>query len=107
MVRTARACLGLFALSSILIDQTNVQPQPETPPPAVLKAKKIAVEGKSTKLPGSGVEVRGYFTAKEVEIRIGTSVLTADEALIERHPGGDSIELIGNVRLKTRFTLAR
>lgn len=48
-----------------------------------------------------------YYTAKDVEIRIGTSVIRADSAVVElpEKPGElADVQLKGVVRLRTRLT---
>ena len=48
------------------------------------------------------------YTAKRVEIRIGTSVLQADEAAVELAQSTDrlaNVQLTGNVRLRAPLTL--
>jgi hypothetical protein len=73
------------------------------PRTAVLKSRAMEVGAVPRALPAGGMTMESHVVAKgEVEIRIGSTVLTADEA--EIHYGGpsepDDVELRGNVHLK-------
>ena len=91
-MRTAILCLCVLGLS-IVANGQSVTPPPvridSTPPTAILTSRVIEVGGR--------VVARGH-----VEIRIGSTIVTADEAEIRYGAPGeqDEVELRGNVRLK-------
>ena len=89
------------AEATVLID--------DGPPAAILKARKLevgvvpSVQGKDTT---TTMRMQSRVVAKgDVEIRIGQSIISADEAEIRYGGPGeqDDVELRGNVRLKAHL----
>lgn len=105
-MRTAFLCLCVLGLT-IVANGQSVTPPPvsiqSTAPAAILKARVMEVGVVPQVLPGGETAVRSRVVAKgDVEIRIGSSLVTADEAEIRYGAPGeqDEVELRGYVRLK-------
>ena len=122
-MRTALVCLCVLGLSMVVGGQDTAGPglvggqdrgalllTVDTPPAAVLKARQMEVGVAETPVPGKGepMAIQSRVVAKgDVEIRIGQSLITADEAEIRYGAPGepDEVELRGNVRLKAHVTV--
>jgi hypothetical protein len=79
-------------------------------PAAILKARQmeVGVVETSVRREGEPLVIKSRVVAKgDVEIRIGQSFITADEAEIRYGGPGepDDVELRGNVRLKAHLTV--
>ena len=80
----------------------------DTPPAAILKARQleVGVVETSVRREGEPLVMQSRVVAKgDVEIRIGQSLITADEAEIRYGAPGvpDDVALRGNVRLKAHL----
>ena len=124
-MRTALVCLCVLGLTMVAGGQDTAGPglvggqdrgalllTLDTPPAAVLKARQLEVGAAETRAPGEGepMVVKSRVVAKgDVEIRIGQSLLTADEAEIRYGAPGepDEVELRGHVLLKAHVTVDR
>ena len=124
-MRTALVCLCVLGLSMVAGGQDTSGPVPiggqdrgallltvDTPPAAILKARQLEVGADETRAPAEGepMVVKSRVVAKgDVEIRIGQSLITADEAEIRYGAPGepDEVDLRGNVRLKAHVTVDR
>lgn len=122
-MRTALLCLCVLGLTMVASGQDKAEPVfmggqdkggplfTVTPSPAaILKARQMQVGVVETRVrrEGEPVVMKSRVVAKgDVEIRIGQSLITADEAEIRYGGPGepDDVELRGNVRLKAHLTV--
>ena len=122
-MRTALLCLCVLGIAIVVNGQDNAGPlfktgrekgaplfTVNTSPTAILKARQmeVGVAEPRARREGEPTVIKSRVVAKgDVEIRIGPSLITADEA--EIHYGGpgepDDVELRGNVRLKAHLTV--
>ena len=107
-MRTTLLCLFVLGLTIVASGQAVQMPSTyvdERPPTAILKARSLETGSVSRALPNGGMAVEGRSVFKgDVEIRIGSVVVTADEAEIRRGARGepDDVELRGNVHMKAK-----
>jgi lipopolysaccharide export system protein LptA len=111
-MRTAILCLCVLGLTIVVNGQDKSAPlfAVKPSPAAILKARQIevGVVETSVRREGEPMVMKSRVVAKgDVEIRIGQSLITADEAEIRYGAPGepDDVELRGNVRLKAHLTV--
>jgi hypothetical protein len=104
-------CVGMLGLTIALSAQQRIPPRESVKVASdvvdgVLKAREIAIGGKAT-THQEGVSLGGRRVARDVQIRIDSTVLTADEVEITpgRSGGPDTYELRGAVRLTARLKI--
>jgi hypothetical protein len=107
-MRTAVLCLFVLGLTIAASGQAVQTPSmyvDERPPTASLKARSLETGSISRPLPDGGMAVESRSVFKGVEIRIGSVLVTADEAEIKYGTRGepDDLELRGKVHLKSKL----
>ena len=110
-MRTAILCLCVLGLTIVVNGQDKSAPlfTVKPSPAAILKARQleVGVAETSVRRQGEPLVMKSRVVAKGVEIRIGQSLITADEAEIRYGGPGepDDVELRGSVRLKAHLTV--
>lgn len=104
-MRLVLSCLAILALTMVVSGQV-IPPTASvkaTPPEAILQAKELQVGVSEPQLRrDGGLMVRSRAVGKGVEIRIGSVLITADEAEIQQGAPGEqsNVQLRGNVHLR-------
>ena len=107
-MRIVTACLCVLGLTIVANSQEKGARVADTPPAAVLKARQLEVGVVPAVQANGATTTRSRVVAKgDVEIRLGQSIITADEAEIRYGAPGepDDVELRGHVRLKAHLTV--
>lgn len=102
-MKTAAACLCILGLTMVINGQETGAPSNQ--PVARMLIGSMEVGSAPVKiLPGGGSQIGSRAVAKNVEIQVGSAVVTADEAEIRYGAPGqpDELDLRGNVRMKTK-----
>jgi hypothetical protein len=98
-------CLSLCALALTMAVSGQGLVAPSAPDATILISEMEVGLGPARTIPGGGTEIRGFAVAKNVEIHVGSTVVTADEAEIRYGVAGepDQVDLRGNVRMKAKI----
>jgi hypothetical protein len=106
-MRFVLSCLAILALTMLVSGQVPIgAPTSDvnvTPAEAILRAKQMQVGVSEPQLRrDGGLTVRSRVVGNGVEIRIGSTLITADEAEIQHGAPGEQsdVQLRGNVHLK-------
>ena len=104
-MRIVLSCLAILALTMVVSGQVSAPTDTvkATPPEAILQARQMQVGVSEPQLRrDGGLTVRSHVVGKDVEIRIGSTLITADEAEIRYGAHGEQsdVKLRGNVHLK-------
>ena len=101
-MRIALSCLAVLGFTMVVSGQVMVS-APTTPVEATLQAKQLQVGVSEPQvLRDGGLAVKSRVVAMGAEIRIGSTLITADEAEIRYGAPGEQsdVQLRGNVHLK-------
>ena len=104
-MRTVLSCLAILALTMVASGQVSAPTASAaaTPAEAVLRARQLQVGVSEPQLlREGGLAIRSRVVGTEVAIRIGSALITADEAEIRYGAQGEQsdVQLRGNVHLK-------
>ena len=104
-MRIVLSCLAILALTMVVSGQVSAPTTSvkATPSEAILQARQMQVgESEPQVLRDGGLALRSRVVGTDVKIRIGSTLITADEAEIRYGAHGEQsdVQLRGNVHLK-------